>query len=66
MKPKKKPTRALRHTDDETSFREVVGLIEQAREHALRTVNTVLIDLYWRWANTSAESLKRLRGAKVS
>ena len=47
MKPKKKPTRTLRRTDDETSFREVVGLIEQAREHALRTVNTVLIDLYW-------------------
>ena len=47
MKPKKEPTRALRRTDDETSFREVVGLIEQAREHALRTVNTALIDLYW-------------------
>lgn len=46
-KPNKKPTRSLRRTDDETSFREVVGLIEQAREHALRTVNTTLIDLYW-------------------
>jgi predicted nuclease of restriction endonuclease-like (RecB) superfamily len=47
MKPKKQPTRALRRTNEETSFREVVGLIEHAREHALRTVNTVLIDLYW-------------------
>ena len=45
MKPKKKPTRALRRTNEETSFREVVTLIEQAREHALRSVNTVLVEL---------------------
>jgi predicted nuclease of restriction endonuclease-like (RecB) superfamily len=47
MKPTKKPSRSVPRTDEETSFREVVGLIEHARENALRTVNTALIDLYW-------------------
>ena len=47
MKPKKKPNHALRHTNEESSFREVVALIEEAREHALRSVNTTLIELYW-------------------
>jgi hypothetical protein len=29
-------------------FREVLGLIQRARAHAFQTVNTELIDLYWR------------------
>ncbi len=58
MKPKKKPTRALRRTNDETSFREVVGLIEQAREYALRTVNTALIDLYWQVGEYISQKLE--------
>src|SRR5262245_37950389 len=31
----------------QASFAEVVELIQQARRHALQTVNTALIDLYW-------------------
>ncbi|CAN7325898.1 PDDEXK nuclease domain-containing protein [Variovorax sp. LjRoot178] len=31
----------------ETSFAEVVGLIEQARRRAYQAVNTELVDLYW-------------------
>ena len=31
----------------EPAFAEVAGLIAAARQRALRTVNTVLIDLYW-------------------
>ena len=58
MKPKKKPTRALRRTNEETSFREIVGLIEHAREHALRTVNTTLIDLYWQVGEYISRKLK--------
>ncbi len=58
MKPKKKPTRALSRTNEETSFREVVGLIEHAREHALRTVNTALIDLYWQVGEYISRKLK--------
>ncbi|HUJ08516.1 MAG TPA: PDDEXK nuclease domain-containing protein [Verrucomicrobiae bacterium] len=37
--------REARH---ERAFREVVGLIQSARGRALQTVNTELIDLYWR------------------
>ncbi len=32
----------------EPAFREVIGLIQSARARALQTVNTELIDLYWR------------------
>lgn len=35
-------------TSNESSFVEVVGLIENARQHTARAVNTALIDLYWR------------------
>jgi predicted nuclease of restriction endonuclease-like (RecB) superfamily len=35
-------------TDPESSFAEVTDLIHQARERAFQTVNTLLIDLYWR------------------
>lgn len=31
----------------EKSFAEITGLIAQAHQHAIQTVNTVLIDLYW-------------------
>lgn len=34
-------------TKDEPAFREIVGLIEKARERAYHAVNTTLIDLYW-------------------
>jgi len=32
---------------DETRFAEVVGLVAAARQQALQSVNTTLIDLYW-------------------
>jgi hypothetical protein len=32
----------------ETSFAEVVGLIEQARQRAYQAVNSELVGLYWR------------------
>ena len=35
-------------TPSEPLFHEVVGFIEKAREHANRSVNTALIELYWR------------------
>ena len=35
-------------TEDETSFGEVMDLIQQARQHAFHAVNATLIDLYWR------------------
>ena len=38
---------ALAGTSLETSFAEVVGLIEQARERAFHAVNTELVGLYW-------------------
>src|SRR5712691_715036 len=47
MKSKKTTTRTLSRTTHETSFDEVVALIQEARERALRTVNTTLIDLDW-------------------
>src|ERR1035438_711020 len=39
------PSRAPAH---ESSFREVVSLIQRARQRAFLAVNTELIDLYWR------------------
>jgi predicted nuclease of restriction endonuclease-like (RecB) superfamily len=39
------PRRAPAH---ESSFREVVSLIQRARQRAFQAVNTELIDLYWR------------------
>src|SRR5437016_628818 len=35
-------------TPHERAFREVLTLIEQARQRAFQAVNTELIDLYWR------------------
>jgi hypothetical protein len=31
----------------ESTFREVVGMIQDARKRALQAVNTELVDLYW-------------------
>jgi hypothetical protein len=51
---KRKPvaTRAVAKAEPidlvETSFAEVVGLIEQARQRAYQAVNSELVDLYWR------------------
>ncbi len=49
-----KPRRSIRHLTAlpatepiETSFAEVVGLIEQARQRAYQAVNTELVGLYW-------------------
>ncbi len=33
--------------DDQRLFDQVIGIIEQARQHATRTVNTVMIQTYW-------------------
>ncbi len=41
------PERGLtKHTDEQT-FSEIVRLIADSQEKAIRSVNTVLIDLYW-------------------
>src|SRR5438093_6887060 len=40
----RKPFASLPH---EASFREVVRLIQRARQRAFQSVNTGLIDLYW-------------------
>ena len=32
----------------ESSFREVIEMIQQTRQHAFQMVNAALIDLYWR------------------
>lgn len=45
LSPRPAKTIAGKH---EPAFREVIGLIQSARVRALRTVNTELIDLYWR------------------
>lgn len=37
-------------TPSEPLFHEVVGFIENAREHPNRSVKTALIELYWRVA----------------
>ena len=42
------PLAAVTHAPVETAFAEVVTLIQAARQRALQTVNTELIDLYWR------------------
>ena len=34
--------------DLESSFVEVIALIQHARQRAFQTVNTVLVELYWR------------------
>lgn len=44
---KVKPLKSLAPPTVETSFEEVLRLIESARHRAYRAVNTALIDLYW-------------------
>ena len=41
------PERGLTGNNDEQTFSEIVRLIAESREKAVRSVNTVLIDLYW-------------------
>ena len=38
----------ISRTPHEPAFRQVVAMIEAARDHAYHAVNTGLIDLYWR------------------
>lgn len=40
--------RATLSTPPKESFTEVIGLIQQARQHAYQSVNTTLIELYWK------------------
>ena len=47
MKKKVMVRKTIRAPIAEPAFAEVAGLIAAARQRALRTVNTVLIDLYW-------------------
>ena len=46
--PAKSNSPSLRSAPDEAAFSEVVQLIAASRERALRDVNVVLIDLYWK------------------
>jgi len=49
MKPsRRKTTKPSIVPAYEPAFREVVGLIQAARQRAYQTINTELIDLYWR------------------
>ena len=41
------PERGLTGNNDEQTFSEIVCLIAESRENAVRSINTVLIDLYW-------------------
>ena len=43
----KSPVRIGIAGSQEVTFREIVGLIERARQRAFQAVNTALIDLYW-------------------
>jgi len=47
-RPVRKKVGAPSAAGHEPAFREVIGLIQSARARALQTVNTELIDLYWR------------------
>lgn len=46
--PSESNQHSLRHSKDEGAFSEIVRLIAAAREQAVRDVNTILIDLYWK------------------
>lgn len=46
MKPTKRKAPAV--AGHEPAFREIIGLIAAARRRAFQSVNTELIDLYWR------------------
>ena len=46
--PSKSNQHSLRPSKDEGAFSEIVQLIAAAREQAVRDVNTILIDLYWK------------------
>jgi hypothetical protein len=46
--PSKSNQHSLRPSKDEGAFAEIVQLIAAAREQAVRDVNTILIDLYWK------------------
>ena len=43
----KRPERGLAEHADEQTFSEITRLIAESQEKAIRSVNTVLIDLYW-------------------
>jgi hypothetical protein len=46
--PSKSNSHDLPSAKDEPAFSEVVRLIAASRERAIRDLNTVLIDLYWK------------------
>src|SRR6516225_12242561 len=46
--PSKSNQHSLRPSKNEGAFAEIVQLIAAAREQAVRDVNTILIDLYWK------------------
>ena len=43
----RRPERGITEHADEQTFSEVTRLIAESQEKAIRSVNTVLIDLYW-------------------
>ena len=45
---KRKPARAVAVKGHAPAFREIIGLIQSARQRAFQAVNTELIGLYWR------------------
>ena len=51
-------TKAAPTVPPETSFAEVVRLIESARQRAFQAVNTELIDLYWRVGEFISRKIK--------
>ena len=48
MPSKSNPSKLVPTKRDEATFLEIVHLISASREKALQTVNTTLIELYWK------------------
>jgi hypothetical protein len=63
--PEALPAKIAEPEPVEAAFAEVVGLIQQARDRALRTVNTELIDLYWSIGDQISRRVDRETGARV-
>jgi len=64
--PSKSNQPSLRPSKDEGPFAEIVQLIAAAREQAVRDVNTILIDLYWKVGDHQPQDRSRGVGRRHS
>ena len=60
------PSRLSTPSGEESIFSEIVQLIADSQEKAIRAVNTVLIELYWRVGESSVGRLPPRNGAMAS